>query len=696
MRRLIAPLTALLAPRRSRRAAAHAGVVRRRRRRRPGRRSTRWATSTSPATARAGVVYLKRDAGVAAGLPLAPGRGRLAAAGEALERRAGHRGGRDRDRRRPAGRGLGRRRRGVGDRRSRRPRGPRRPRRRCVLGGGGATRRRDRHGHQRGRLRRLVGGRRRPRRAPGRHAPGRRSPAPLDVDPARTAGDGPRCARASPSAPRATRSPPGRETDANGRSRVVGAPPHRPDAVLVPAGPHAGRFDGAARRQRRLAGHRHRGRRLVRLGRLPPGRRRALADRRRGGCAARCSRTRSRSTAASRARARGSTSPARASAARSSAADGNAVFSAYLDKFDAFQPGAPLDATPSSAAPAPVVATSERGDVYVAWRTGAGDGGDVRARRKDGEKGFEPEFVASDPAFGAVAPGPARDRRRPLRQHRRRDAPGHRRRARASPPRSTTARPAAPVIAQLDPLPRAAAADQLAAGLGDRGARRRSRCASTARCVGKTTANALVSPRALGTGTAPLPGHGDRPPRPGRDAAARGRSGSTRACRRCRITVRRSGPPRHGLDGARATAAPAGLDHVQIDCGDGSRKLARAAARVHSLQARPLHAEGHRGRQGRQRDRQEQGAADPVTAAGPARGGTGAAARAAAADGHRQRDARLVLRRRASCRAREARLARGRALLAAGRRHPRRRRRVRARRPARGGGRGGDRARGAA
>ena len=87
------------------------------------------------------------------------------------------------------------------------------------------------------------------------------------------------------------------------------------------------------------------------------------------------------------------------------AADGNAVFSAYLDKFNAFQAAARVDATPSSAAPAPVVATSERGDVYVAWRTGAGDGGDVRARRKDGEKGFEPEFVASDPAFGAVAPG---------------------------------------------------------------------------------------------------------------------------------------------------------------------------------------------------------------------------------------------------------------------------------------------------
>jgi hypothetical protein len=87
------------------------------------------------------------------------------------------------------------------------------------------------------------------------------------------------------------------------------------------------------------------------------------------------------------------------------AADGNAVYSAYLSKFDAFENATRVDATPSSAAPSPVVATSERGDVYVAWRTGAGENGDVRARRKDGEKGFEPEFVASNPAYGSVAPG---------------------------------------------------------------------------------------------------------------------------------------------------------------------------------------------------------------------------------------------------------------------------------------------------
>ena len=86
-------------------------------------------------------------------------------------------------------------------------------------------------------------------------------------------------------------------------------------------------------------------------------------------------------------------------------ADGNAVYSAYLSKFDVFDPAQRVDATPGDAAPSPTIAASERGDVYVAWRTGAGDGGDVRARRKENEKGFEPEFVASNPAYGAVPPG---------------------------------------------------------------------------------------------------------------------------------------------------------------------------------------------------------------------------------------------------------------------------------------------------
>jgi hypothetical protein len=87
------------------------------------------------------------------------------------------------------------------------------------------------------------------------------------------------------------------------------------------------------------------------------------------------------------------------------AVEGNAVFSDYLSNFDTFDPPQRMDAAAGDAAPAPTVAASERGDVYVAWRTGAGGSGDVRARRKENEKAFEPEFVASNPAFGAVPPG---------------------------------------------------------------------------------------------------------------------------------------------------------------------------------------------------------------------------------------------------------------------------------------------------
>ena len=84
----------------------------------------------------------------------------------------------------------------------------------------------------------------------------------------------------------------------------------------------------------------------------------------------------------------------------------NATFSSYLDKFNVFQPATRIDQTPSGTAPTPVVATSERGESYAAWRTGAPDGsGAVHARRKEGEAAFEPEFTASDPNFGAVAPG---------------------------------------------------------------------------------------------------------------------------------------------------------------------------------------------------------------------------------------------------------------------------------------------------
>jgi hypothetical protein len=80
----------------------------------------------------------------------------------------------------------------------------------------------------------------------------------------------------------------------------------------------------------------------------------------------------------------------------------NAIFSGYLDKFDEFKPAVKIDDTPGGPLPSPVVATSERGDAYAAWRTAAGE---VRARRKNGEKGFEREFLASNPAYGAIAAG---------------------------------------------------------------------------------------------------------------------------------------------------------------------------------------------------------------------------------------------------------------------------------------------------
>jgi PKD domain len=80
----------------------------------------------------------------------------------------------------------------------------------------------------------------------------------------------------------------------------------------------------------------------------------------------------------------------------------NGVLGGYLDKFDAFQPATRIDSAPGASAPQPVVATSERGDVYAAW---AHDGS-VQARRKNGEDGWEPEFQAANPGFGTVAPGP--------------------------------------------------------------------------------------------------------------------------------------------------------------------------------------------------------------------------------------------------------------------------------------------------
>ena len=258
-------------------------------------------------------------------------------------------------------------------------------------------------------------------------------------------------------------------------------------------------------------------------------------------------------------------------------ADGNAVFSAYLDKFDAFQTATRLDATPSSAAPAPVVATSERGDVYAAWRTGAGENGDVRARRKDGEKGFEPEFVASAPQYGAVAPGQVA----------------------ISADRSGNT-----VVAMLQGL---GAGRRITAAVYDRvpgrpvvlssiryrarkplikwlvGSENWGRQTFTVRVDGKvlgtTTSNALVSPRPLGKGL-------HRYQVTATDRRGQVSKSRTRTFRVdpglpvLEITVRRRGR-RVTVSSVALDRGPAGLDYVQIDWGDGSRKLRRRSA-VHS------------------------------------------------------------------------------------------------------------------
>jgi hypothetical protein len=82
----------------------------------------------------------------------------------------------------------------------------------------------------------------------------------------------------------------------------------------------------------------------------------------------------------------------------------NTVVGAYLSKFDTFDPGSRVDGGGSGVPPTPLVATSERGDATVAWRTGGADGsGSARARTKQGEEGFAEEVLASKPELGPVA-----------------------------------------------------------------------------------------------------------------------------------------------------------------------------------------------------------------------------------------------------------------------------------------------------
>ena len=98
--------------------------------------------------------------------------------------------------------------------------------------------------------------------------------------------------------------------------------------------------------------------------------------------------------------------------------------------------------------------------------------------------------------------------------------------------------------------------------------------------VGTTTANALVSPRALGKGVHRY--SVTATDRRGQvvDEPHRGRSASTRGSRRSRSRCAAAGR-RVTVSTVARDRGPAGLDYVQIDWGDGSRKLRRRSA-VHS------------------------------------------------------------------------------------------------------------------
>jgi hypothetical protein len=258
-------------------------------------------------------------------------------------------------------------------------------------------------------------------------------------------------------------------------------------------------------------------------------------------------------------------------------ADGNAVYSAYLSKFDVFDPAQRVDATPGDAAPAPTVAASERGEVYVAWRTGAGAGGDVRARRKENEKGFEPEFVTSNPGYGAVPPGQlaiGSDRlgntivamlQRSGAQARITAAAWDRPPGRPGVIGSAAYRGRRPLIRWLP------------------GAEIWGRQTFTARIdgkvVGTTTSTRLVSKRRLGKGRHRFTvTTTDR-----RGQTATSRTYSFRvdpSFPTLRMTVRRSGR-RVSVSSSARDRGPSGLRYVQIDWGDGSRTRHRSASHAY-------------------------------------------------------------------------------------------------------------------
>ena len=236
-----------------------------------------------------------------------------------------------------------------------------------------------------------------------------------------------------------------------------------------------------------------------------------------------------------------------------------------------------VDATPGQVSPAPVVATSERGDVYVAWRTGDGNGGDVRARRKNGERGFEPEFVASRPGLGPVPPGQlaiGADRSGNTVVAMVQGAPGARRLTAAVYDRL----PGRPVV--LNSI-RYRARKPLIKWLpgSENWGGQTFTVLVDGKVLGTTTTNRLVSPRALGKGEHRY------------QVRATDRRGQVAVSRTRTFRVDPGMPVlqlnarRRGRTVTVSTVArdrgPAGLDYVSIDWGDKSKRIRRRSAVHH-------------------------------------------------------------------------------------------------------------------
>ena len=82
----------------------------------------------------------------------------------------------------------------------------------------------------------------------------------------------------------------------------------------------------------------------------------------------------------------------------SQASRGPQVLASQLER-DHFQAAARFDSVDSGVPTRPDVAATDRNDIAIAWRTDAA----ARARFKDAETAFGPEFTISRPEFGAVA-----------------------------------------------------------------------------------------------------------------------------------------------------------------------------------------------------------------------------------------------------------------------------------------------------